>query len=122
MVWTFKNLSTEDYQWLKTGFVAKGLQLIQGVERRQAEQITSEQLVRQFAADFCEYDPDSRINCKDFRELLLEYKSSLPYEVNLEGSTKINKLVVDCMGWKYEDDRKKVIKRHFTAFASTWTG
>lgn len=111
--WTFINFSEEDYQWLKTCFVAKGLQLIHGIECRQAEQNTPKQLVRQFATDFCEYAPGSRINCKEFRELLLEYISTLPYEVKLGGSTTLNKLVVECTGWKYEDDRKNGNKKAF---------
>lgn len=111
--WTFKTLSTKDYQWLKTCFVAKGLQLVHGIERRQAEQVTPEQLVHQFAADFCEIDPDSRINCKVFREALLEYESTLPYEVKLGGSTTLNKLVAGRTGWKYEDDRRNGNQKAF---------
>lgn len=106
--WCTPALPLADIQWLKTCFVARGLQIVQGLDRRREQegQIGLEQVVRQFAADFCETGPDYRTDCKTFYAALKDYIAALPYEVDLEGSTTTNRLIKTYMGWECFADRK----------------
>lgn len=113
--WTAQGLSLEDYQWLKTCFVARGLQLVQGHEqiRVQSEQMDVEQVVRQFVGAFCAHIPEQRTDCKTFYNALKNYISTLPYEVELKGSTTTLHLVADWMGWERIEDRKNKNRKAF---------
>ncbi|MCM1148470.1 MAG: hypothetical protein NC319_00070 [Butyricicoccus sp.] len=113
--WTSKDLSREDFQWLKICLVAKGLQLIQGYERRkvQSEQINIDHVVRRFANDFCKRIKDSRTGCKTFYKALKNYLDTLPYDGKLEGSTKTTEYVAALMNWECKDDRKNKNRKAF---------
>ena len=106
--WRIPTLLLADIQWLKTCFVARGLQIVQGFDRckEQEGQTGLEQVVRQFAEDFCETGSDSRTDCKMFYAALKNYIAALPYEVDLEGSTTTSRLIETYMGWERLADRK----------------
>lgn len=106
--WRIPTLLLADIQWLKTCFVARGLQIVQGFDRcrEQEGQTGLELVVRQFAADFCETGPDYRTDCKMFYAALKNYIAALPYEVDLEGSTTTSRLIETYMGWERLADRK----------------
>lgn len=106
--WSIPALPLADIQWLKTCFVARGLQIVQDLDRRREQegQTGLEQVVRQFAANFCETGPDSRTDCKTFYAALKDYIAALPYEVDLKGSTITNRLIETWLGWKRIEDRK----------------
>ncbi len=105
--WRIPTLSLSDIQWLKTCFVARGLQTVQGLTQReeQGERTSLEQIVRQFAADFCETGADYRTDCKVFYETLKDHIDTLPYQVDLAGSTTTNRLIETWMGWERRTDR-----------------
>lgn len=109
--WTAKELSVEDRQWLMTCFVARGLQMIDGMEclTQESKQTGLTQLIRQFADKFCESKPGSFTSGKDFHESFRQYINTLPYSVDLPGSTKLSLAVKECTGWMYDS-----LKSHTT--------
>lgn len=109
--WTAKELSVEDRQWLMTCFVARGLQVIDGIEcfTQESKQTDLAQLIRQFTDKFCESEPGSFTSGKDFNKSFSQYINTLPYSVDLPGSTKLSLAVKECTGWVYDS-----LKSHTT--------
>lgn len=106
--WTDEGLYPQDYQWLKTCLVARGLQMIAGFELRQqkSEQFDLEQIVRQFADTFCEEDSDSYINGKDLYNAIFEYTGTFPYTIELPGSSTFLGSVEQWIGRKRKEVRR----------------
>lgn len=109
--WSAAGLSDIDNQWLKTCLVARGLQIIDGIEglTQESKQTDLAQLIRQFADKFCESKPGSFTSGKDFRKSFSRYINTLPYSVDLPGSTKLSLAVKECTGWMYDS-----LKSHTT--------
>lgn len=107
-MWKAGRLTLEDRQWLKTSFIARGMQLIYVSEKvsRDSSQADLEQIVHKFTKEYCEQGSDLRTDCKTFYSRLKDYIAALPFDVKLGGSTTTCQNIACWMKWTSKADRK----------------
>lgn len=109
--WSATGLSDIDNQWLKICLVARGLQIIDGIEglTQESKQTDLAQLICQFADQFCKSEPGSFTSGKDFYKSFSQYINTLPYSINLPGPNNLPSIVVQSTKWVYDS-----LKSHTT--------